>query len=199
MSYHHARWLRRTALVALVAAALIPNLAMSVDSRGQDPGVSGWARTLGLTPGVLPGTGAPNGASGMLSDVLGRRLPSPTERALSVEFFSSLLRAVSYGAMPSFDGAYTLFLPVDGAFSRRSGAELDALVHNPGALQALVGAHLVAGRVTAADLQAGAALQSLNGQPIAAERADQLQVNGATVIGTVELDNGIVHYIDRLL
>lgn len=203
MSSKSKRLLRGAALVGLIGAVLLPNLAASVDSRERNAGVLNgmldWSRPNGLWSGAQPAAEAPDGASRMLSDLLGRRLPSPIERPLSVEFFSSLLRAASFAALPPIDDSYTLFLPIDAAFSQRSGAELDALVHNPNALQSLVGSHLVSGRVSAADLQAGRAVQAVNGQPIAAEAADELAVNGATVIGTVELDHGIVHFIDRLL
>ena len=137
--------------------------------------------------------------AGFVSDVLGNRLTSTVDKPVSIEFFTSLFRAVSWGSTPSVEGSFTLFLPIDSAFSRRSGEEIDALVHDPEALRSLIGAHIVLGRLSQADLQRGGAFVSLSGEQIAAESIGTPSVNGAAVIGTTELEHGIVHFIDRLL
>jgi uncharacterized surface protein with fasciclin (FAS1) repeats len=91
------------------------------------------------------------------------------------------------------------FLPVDSAFSRFSGEALDAVVHDRAALEALVDAHIVAGSVTRDELQQGTVLVSLRGEAIAAEWVGRPFVNGAAVLGSAELEHGVVHFIDRVL
>ncbi|MGB5835376.1 MAG: fasciclin domain-containing protein [Thiohalocapsa sp.] len=126
-------------------------------------------------------------------------MTSTVDEPVSVEFFTSLFRAVSWGSTPRVDGSYPLFLPIDSAFSRRSGEEIDALVHNPEALRSLIGAHIVFGRLTDADLQRGGAFLSVSGDQVAAESFGTPSVNGAAVIGATELANGVVFLVDRLL
>lgn len=137
--------------------------------------------------------------SDFVSDVLGSRLTGAVDEVVSVAFFKSLLRAVSYGEAPDIGGPYTLFLPVDSAFARYPGATLDAVLHDRTSLGALVAAHIVPGSITREDLKDGEALVSLQGEAIAAEWVGRPFVNGAAVIGSAELEHGVVHFIDRLL
>ena len=137
--------------------------------------------------------------NGFVADVLGNRLISAVDEPVSVEFFTSLFRANSWGSIPRDAGPYTLFLPVDSAFLRRSGEDIDALVHNPEALRTLVGAHIVSGRLTGAELRLGGTFLSWSGAKIAAGASGTPSVNGAAVIGTTEFEHGVVHFIDRLL
>jgi hypothetical protein len=162
-----------------------------------DEAALGNAITLPPAPGVSP----PDALtwSAFVSDVLSVRLMRTMDERISVEFFASLLRAVSYGAPPDTGGPYTLFLPTDGAFSRHSGETLDAVIHDRSALRSLVKSHIVPGTILASDLQPGSRLVSLDGGAISAEYVGRPFVNGAAVIGSAELEHGVVHFVDRLL
>jgi uncharacterized surface protein with fasciclin (FAS1) repeats len=141
----------------------------------------------------------PLGWGRFVADVLGSRAAGGVPDSVSVAFFNSLLRAVSWGEAPDIGGPYTLFLPVDSAFSRFPGEALDAVVHDRAALAALVDAHIVPGTVPREALQQGTVLVSLQGEPIAADYVGRPFVNGAAVLGSAELKHGVVHFIDRVL
>ena len=189
----------------LVAALFAPTVALSLQAEPTTQHV-GFLSVPTSVPGNPPAAAdevSPRDDrftwAGFVADVLGNRLTSTVDEPVAIEFFTSLFRAVSWGSTPSVEGSFTLFLPIDSAFSRRSGAEIDALVHDPEALRFLIGAHIVPGRVTQAELQRGGAFVALSGEQIAAESIETPSVNGAAVIGTTELEHGIVHFIDRLL
>lgn len=189
----------------IIGALFAPTLAMSSESGPHTEGVglpgaamSAPSRTPAPDPLANPVNDRVNWA-GFVADVLENRVTSAVDTPVSVEFFMSLFRAVSWGSAPGVDGAYTLFLPIDSAFSQTSGERLDALIHNPEALRSLIGAHIVSGRLTEADLERGGVFTSLSGDRIAADWTETPSVNGAAVIGTTELEHGVVHVIDRLL
>jgi uncharacterized surface protein with fasciclin (FAS1) repeats len=117
----------------------------------------------------------------------------------SIAFFSSLARAAGLGNVLDFAGAYTLFVPVDGAFSALSGQQISDLIHDPESLRSLVAAHIVRGRVLATDLTQGNAIFSISGARIEPSPAARPQVNGATLVKTVRTGPVVVHVVDGLL
>ncbi|MCF7991430.1 MAG: fasciclin domain-containing protein [Thiohalocapsa sp.] len=194
-----------TKILIIVAALFAPAVALSLETGPRTEAVgssNSTAQVPGQTPVANQGSAVKTKGvtwNGFVAEVLGNRLTSTVDERVSVEFFTSLFRANSWGSIPRDDGPYTLFLPVDSAFSRRSGEEIDALVHNPKALRSLVGAHMVSGRLTGPELRPGATFLSWSGTKIAADWSGTRSVNGAAVIGTAEFEHGVVHVIDRLL
>jgi hypothetical protein len=188
---------RRAAALLVLNASLASAVAMAAPGDPADEGVSEFFPK----PAALSEAPAPDPLAWgrFVSDVLGSRATGGVPDTVSVAFFNSLLRAVSWGEAPAVGGPYTLFLPVDSAFSRYSGGALDAVLHDRAALESLVDAHIVPGSVPREALQDGTVLVSLEGRPIAAEWVGRPFVNGAAVIGSAELEHGVVHFIDRVL
>jgi hypothetical protein len=147
----------------------------------------------------IQGVGAGAGAAVRVGVEQGRRGAALAVSARMAGGVGGRVQRVSWGEAPDVGGPYTLFLPVDSAFSRFSGEALDAVVHDRSALEALVDAHIVPGSVTPDQLQQGTVLVSLQGEPIAAEWVGRPFVNAAAVIGSAELEHGVVHFIDRVL
>ncbi|MCU0834670.1 MAG: fasciclin domain-containing protein [Chromatiaceae bacterium] len=150
---------------------------------------------MSITSEVRPDGARPGVPSRGLLESLGHFV----DGAGSVAFFNSLLRAASLGDLLDLRGTYTLFVPVDAAFSRMSGERIAELIHDSQSLRSLIAAHVVPGRVLKSDLTPGAAVRSVSGDRIEASTADGLQVNGANLITTAFLGSVVVHVVDRLL
>jgi uncharacterized surface protein with fasciclin (FAS1) repeats len=172
--------------------ALIPHSAATDDSTGPDVAAA-------ATPSTSLPIGRPSAANGIVNDVIERRLVGTVRRDLSLEFFTSLLRAATFDGTLRIDGPHTLFLPADRAFAGIPGAQLSAVIHNPVALRRLAKAHLVPGRVSTEDLKNGHAVTALDGRAIRTTAETALSVNGANILGTASTENGVIHIIDRLL
>ncbi len=97
-------------------------------------------------------------------------------------------------------GPYTVFAPSNDAFKAVPAKTMAALQADKAQLKAMLSHHIVDGRVTAANAQAGNA-KTLNGSNVALARAgtfvtvDEAMVTQADVVAT----NGIVHVVDSVL
>jgi len=184
-----------------VTAALLLSFAAASQVQADPPA------TGALPPAVVPysavattSTGWPDGARpGARSHALAEGLADYVDGAGSVAFFGSLLRAISLGDLMDLGGTYTLFVPVDEAFSRMTGEQISDLIHDPRSLRSLVAAHIVAGRVLVTDLKQGRAVFSVSGERIEPSPAARPQFNRATLIKTALAGPIVVHIIDGLL
>jgi uncharacterized surface protein with fasciclin (FAS1) repeats len=112
---------------------------------------------------------------------------------------TSLLRAASFGAQRPAPAQWSLFLPVDAAFDRLGGRQLDALIHDPETRRALIDRHLLAEPVSLADLKQGEPVTTLGGQALAVSVGDKPRLNGATVLAERTIGDGRVFIVDHLL
>ena len=149
------------------------------------------ASAVAMTVSVRP--------DGARSHALAEGLADFVDGAGSTAFFGSLLRAASLGDLLDLGGTYTLFVPVDDAFSRMTGQQISDLIHDPESLRSLVAAHIVPGRVFVTDLKQGRAVFSILGDRIEPSLADRPQFSGATLIKTALAGPIVVHVIDGLL
>lgn len=133
------------------------------------------------------------------ADYSGKMLVDVADSSGSLDVFSSVLQVSGVKDTLSGNQQFTVFIPVDEAFSAVSSESLSSILSDTSRVQALAKAHVVPGRVTATDLMAHTRLQALNGHEITSQVGARLTVNGANVIGTEVAENGIVHYVDRLL
>lgn len=133
------------------------------------------------------------------SDYSGKMLADVAASSGSLDFFSSVLNAAEVDDMLRGDRQFTVFIPVNEAFSRIGGEQLSTILNDPARVQSLARAHVVPGRITATDLMSGTRVEALNGQEIASRSGAEITVNGASIIGSEVAENGIVHYVDRLL
>jgi uncharacterized surface protein with fasciclin (FAS1) repeats len=94
-----------------------------------------------------------------------------------------------------------VFAPTDEAFAKLPAGTLEGLLANPDALRAVLTYHVVAGRVTAADVLALPAATTVQGEDVSI-MADPngVKVNDAMVImPDVLASNGVIHVIDSVI
>ena len=98
-------------------------------------------------------------------------------------------------------GPYTVFAPTDAAFKKVPKATLNALLHNRAKLKAVLLYHVVAGKVTAADVVKLNSAKTLNGKSVRIRTAGMnVFVNSAKVTKPdVTASNGVIHVINRVL
>lgn len=127
-------------------------------------------------------------------------LDSTIAKTPSLSTFNKLAAQAGLADTLKATGPYTVFAPSDDAFKAVPAKTLADLQANPAQLKAVLNHHIVAGRVTAAEVKAGNA-KTLNGSNVAVARAgtfvtvEEAMVTQADVIAT----NGVVHVVDTVL
>ena len=98
-------------------------------------------------------------------------------------------------------GRWTLFAPVDDAFSIIDPDVLEELLDDPEALQEILGFHLVAGKVFAADLSDGMMIETVAGEILEVSIDNgEVRINGSLVVlADLEADNGVVHAVGSII
>ncbi|WP_442909267.1 fasciclin domain-containing protein [Ideonella sp. BN130291] len=98
------------------------------------------------------------------------------------------------------DGPYTLFAPSDDAFKALPPATLQALQADKAKLKAVLGYHVVPGRMAAGDIRGGKAKTAEGSEITLATAGTFVTVEDAIVTqADVPATNGVVHVIDRVL
>lgn len=123
------------------------------------------------------------------------KAPTIVETAVGAGAFSTLVSAVQAAdlvATLNGEGPFTVFAPTDEAFSQLPEGAVSGLLSNPEALTSVLTYHVVAGRLTAADLLERGEVETLNGA-----RLNIAQIDVATA--DVAASNGIIHIIDAVL
>ena len=125
------------------------------------------------------------------------------DTAVAAGEFKTLAKALEVAGLIGTlkgEGPFTVFAPNDAAFAKIDPKELDALLADRERLTAVLTYHVVAGRVTAADVATLDSATSLQGGRIEIGHNDGVQVDGAEVIqADVEASNGVIHVIDRVI
>jgi uncharacterized surface protein with fasciclin (FAS1) repeats len=95
----------------------------------------------------------------------------------------------------------TVFAPTNAAFAKVPKATLNALAKNPAQLQRVLLYHVVAGKVTAAQVVKLRSAKTLAGAAVRIRvQGKAVRVNDARVTAVdVKASNGVVHLIDRVL
>ncbi len=123
--------------------------------------------------------------------------------AVNTEGFSTLVAAVKAANLVETlktPGPFTIFAPNDAAFAKLPPGTVQTLVQNPPQLARILTYHVVAGKLTKADLSQVDSVNSVEGSPISINCADAFEVKNATVIAAdIEADNGIIHVIDNVI
>jgi len=111
-----------------------------------------------------------------------------------------LTKAGLVGALEK-PGPYTVFAPTDAAFAKVPKKTLDALLANKAKLKAVLLYHVVAGKVTAADVTKLSSAKTLDGKTV------RIRVSGTNVfVNTAKVTkpdvmatNGVIHVVNRVL
>jgi uncharacterized surface protein with fasciclin (FAS1) repeats len=133
--------------------------------------------------------------------------PAPgtiVEVASAAGTFTTLVAAVQAAGLVgtlSGPGPFTVFAPTDEAFAKLPAGTVQALLNDPATLASILTYHVVAGRVTAADVVNLTSATTVNGQPVSIQvNGGTVRINGANVIATdVAASNGVIHVIDTVL
>lgn len=136
----------------------------------------------------------------------GGHMPSKdiVETAVEADDFNTLVAAVQAAGLVETlqgDGPFTVFAPNDAAFDKIPSATLNSLLDDPEALGAILGLHVVAGKVMAEDVVGLSSAETITGETLTIEvMGGNVMVNGATVIATdIETSNGVIHVIDTVI
>jgi uncharacterized surface protein with fasciclin (FAS1) repeats len=128
------------------------------------------------------------------------------ETAVSNGSFNTLVAAVKAADLVetlSGEGPFTVFAPVDDAFSALPAGTVDSLVQpeNKEQLTSILTYHVVAGKVMSSDLSDGMTAKTVNGGDITIKiEAGKVMVNDAEVVtADVETSNGVIHVINKVI
>ena len=126
------------------------------------------------------------------------------DTAVGAGMFNTLVTAVkAANLVDTLKGAgpFTVFAPTDEAFAKVPKATLEALLKDQAKLKEVLTYHVVAGKVTAADVVKLKDAKTVQGQSLKiAVNGSNVSVDNAKVIKTdVAASNGVIHVIDTVL
>ena len=114
--------------------------------------------------------------------------------------FAAGLKAAGLSDTFSKKGSFTVFAPTDEAFRKLPTGALDALLKDSAKLKAVLNYHVIAGHVTARELQSGDVMTQQGSSLTVAVSSSGVQVNGAHVKReNVAATNGVVYAIDAVI
>ncbi len=99
-------------------------------------------------------------------------------------------------------GPFTVFAPTNAAFDALPAGTVDNLLkpENKDQLSDILQYHVAVAVLKTDYLRDGQKLEMVNGGMITiSKNGDQVKVNGANIIGTVEASNGLIHVVDQVL
>jgi uncharacterized surface protein with fasciclin (FAS1) repeats len=115
--------------------------------------------------------------------------------------FTTLLGAIDTAGMePDFTSGhkFTLFAPLDDAFSKVPKNRADTLLKDRRSAEELVRCHTMKGRFLSNSLENN--FTALNGESVKVDRSEGLKIGDALAVQLdIECDNGVIHVIDRVL
>ncbi len=116
--------------------------------------------------------------------------------------FKTLLSAIkSAGIENEFkvNGPLTVFAPTDLAFAAMPKAKLDQLLADKAALKKMINLHMVNGKVTKADVDAGK-IKTIEGEDVTLSVAGGVKINGIPTVGQgINADNGVIHALTGVM
>ncbi|MFZ4635484.1 MAG: fasciclin domain-containing protein [Saprospiraceae bacterium] len=128
------------------------------------------------------------------------------ETAVANGSFKTLVAAVTAaGLVETLSGAgpFTVFAPVDDAFSALPEGTVETLVlpENKDQLTSILTYHVVAGKVMSTDLSDGMKAKTVNGEEITIHLKDgKVLINDAEVVSAdIETSNGVIHVINKVI
>jgi uncharacterized surface protein with fasciclin (FAS1) repeats len=123
--------------------------------------------------------------------------------AVNADAFKTLVTAVQAAGLVETlksPGPFTVFAPNDDAFAKLPPGTIQTLVQNIPQLTRILKYHVVAGKLTKADLAQLGTVTSVEGSTIKIDCSDGFEVKNATVLAAdIEADNGIIHVLDTVI
>jgi uncharacterized surface protein with fasciclin (FAS1) repeats len=125
------------------------------------------------------------------------------DTAVAAGNFKTLATALqAAGLIDTLKGAgpFTVFAPTDEAFAKIPKADLDALLKDKAKLTKVLTYHVVAGKVTAADVVKLKTAKTVEGSSLTITTMGGVKVDGVNVVKTdIAASNGVIHVIDAVL
>lgn len=125
------------------------------------------------------------------------------DTAISAGSFKTLVAAVQAADLVSTlksAGPFTVFAPTDAAFEKLPAGTVDSLLKDKAQLTKILTYHVVAGKVTAADVMKLTSAKTVEGEELTINTSNGVKVNNATVTqADIMCDNGVIHVIDTVL
>lgn len=136
--------------------------------------------------------------------------PTPTagtatiaDLAASNPQLSTLVTALSKAGLVETlkgPGPFTVFAPTNVAFAKLPAGTLDAVLADKAKLTALLQHHVVAKKLTAADLGGMKDVTMLDGKQLAIDSTAGVKIGAAQVSqADIQASNGVIHIIDTVL
>ena len=161
-------------------------------------------RKLGLALALLAIVAAVVGATATQARTTARSQGDIVATATAAGKFTTLTKLLKRAGLVSAlrqPGPYTVFAPTDAAFKKVPKKTLNALLANKAKLKAVLLYHVVAGKVTAADVSMLKSAKTLNGKSV------RIRVSGTNVfVNTAKVtkpdvmaSNGVIHVINAVL
>ncbi len=125
------------------------------------------------------------------------------DTAVAAGSFSTLAKALTAAELIDTlkgEGPFTVFAPTDEAFAKIPEETLNAILADKDKLTKILTYHVVAGKVTAADVVKLDSAETVAGPKLTIDASDGVKVNDATVTqADVMASNGVIHVIDTVL
>ncbi len=128
------------------------------------------------------------------------------ETAVNAGTFKTLVAAVgAAGLVDTLKGAgpFTVFAPTDDAFAKLPSGTVDSLLlpENKSKLVGILTHHVVAGKVTAADVQKLTTATTVAAKPVKiAVKDGKVMIDDATVTSAdIHCTNGVIHVVDSVI
>jgi len=128
------------------------------------------------------------------------------QTAVDAGSFGTLAKALTAAELIetlSGPGPFTVLAPTDDAFGNVDGHALRDLLksENKKSLQGVLTYHVIAGRVSSAELLSGSTFRTVNGQLVKIALKDgRLRANDSSIVkADIEASNGVIHVIDKVL
>jgi transforming growth factor-beta-induced protein len=128
------------------------------------------------------------------------------ETAIKAGKFKTLAAALGAGELVEAlkgKGPFTVFAPTDDAFAKLPKGTVETLLkpENKHKLVDILKYHVVAGKVTSADVLKMKTAKTLQGDTVAiSKKGEDAMINNAKLVKTdIEADNGVIHVIDTVL
>ncbi len=100
-------------------------------------------------------------------------------------------------------GPFTVFAPTDDAFAKLPVGTVDSLLKDIPKLTAILKYHVLAGKVTAADVMKldGKTVTTLNGAHLNISTTSGVKLNGLVNVSKTDIaaSNGLIHCVDTVL
>lgn len=154
--------------------------------------------TAAVTAALLLATTAFAGSYGKKSDIV--------DTAVANGNFTTLAAALEAGDLIDTlksEGPFTVFAPTDAAFAKLPDGTVEMLLmpENKDKLVAILTYHVVAGKVSAADVVTLDSATTANGSDVNINvRDDSVFINDSRVVMTdIRASNGIIHVVDTVI